>query len=76
MPSQKQLEARARVAQLLRDEMTAREWSMAELARRANTPASAIKAILDETRGVGVSLGNRLANALGLELKDLLTNTH
>lgn len=73
MPSQEQLEARARVALLLREEMKVRDWTMAELARRAGTPNSAIKAILDETRGVGVSLGKRLATALGLELNDLLT---
>ena len=73
MPSQKQNESRARVIRILRDEMTARNWKQSDLAREAGTPASAIKAILDGTRGVGVSLGKRLAAVLKLELSDLLT---
>ncbi len=51
-------------AQWLQGEMVAREWSQAELARRANITKGAISHVLNETRRPGEALCKAIAQAL------------
>lgn len=58
-------------AEWLANEMNRRQWSQAELARRAGTSRSAINGLITGVRGPGPDLSNAIAHAFNLPAEDV-----